>query len=119
MGQYDPATGRFLSLDPLAPQDYASPYAYVANNPLAFIDPSGARRHACSGLGCLRRWASDPNNLWDSIRYSGAAAACYDGGEVGARAGILGAAIGCLAVTTAFDISAEHAREKIHDLGGD
>ena len=39
---YNPAIGRFLSVDPLA-EKYASvsPYAYVANNPLVFIDPDG------------------------------------------------------------------------------
>ncbi len=39
---YYPAIGRFMGVDPLA-EDYAgvSPYAYVLNNPLQFIDPTG------------------------------------------------------------------------------
>ncbi len=38
----DPATVRFTSVDPLAEEYYSiSPYVYVANNPLKFIDPDG------------------------------------------------------------------------------
>ncbi len=39
---YEPALGRFHSIDPLA-ETYSnlSPYNYVANNPLSFIDPNG------------------------------------------------------------------------------
>jgi RHS repeat-associated protein len=46
--QYDPTTGRFLSRDPLGPQDYASLYTYVADNPLDYTDPSGMKRTPCS-----------------------------------------------------------------------
>jgi len=40
--RYDPALGRFMSADPHA-DNYPgiSPYVYVANNPLLFIDPDG------------------------------------------------------------------------------
>jgi uncharacterized protein RhaS with RHS repeats len=39
---YESAIGRFTSVDPLAEKYYSiSPYAYVANNPLKFIDPDG------------------------------------------------------------------------------
>ena len=38
----DPAIGRFMSVDPLAEEHYSiSPYTYVLNNPLRFIDPFG------------------------------------------------------------------------------
>ena len=37
---YDPATGRFLQVDPLG-IDAAELYAYAANNPYAFWDPTG------------------------------------------------------------------------------
>ncbi len=40
--QYDPALGRFTTMDPLAEQYYStSPYAYCANNPVRYIDPTG------------------------------------------------------------------------------
>jgi len=42
---YEPAIGRFLSVDPLIPNladsQSVNPYAYVGNRPLSFIDPSG------------------------------------------------------------------------------
>jgi hypothetical protein len=42
---YDPAVGRFLSVDPAyqAPRNSQSvnPYSYVMNNPLSLVDPSG------------------------------------------------------------------------------
>ncbi|SHF03444.1 RHS repeat domain-containing protein [Dysgonomonas macrotermitis] len=38
----DPATIRFTSVDPMAEKYYSwSPYAYVGNNPMRFIDPTG------------------------------------------------------------------------------
>ncbi|MGW5611640.1 polymorphic toxin-type HINT domain-containing protein [Streptomyces sp. NPDC003753] len=53
--QYDPDTGRFISLDPLfeatSPQELNG-YSYAGNNPLTFSDPSGLRfcaDDACHG----------------------------------------------------------------------
>ena len=41
---YDPPLGRFTTIDPLAEKYYnISPYVYVANNPMKFIDPDGKR----------------------------------------------------------------------------
>jgi RHS repeat-associated protein len=38
---YDPAVGRFLSEDPVRPDDAIDFYAYVSNNPTNFADPRG------------------------------------------------------------------------------
>ncbi|WP_280697186.1 RHS repeat-associated core domain-containing protein [Dysgonomonas sp. PF1-14] len=39
---YDPALGRFSTVDPLAEKYYSiSPYVYCLNNPLKYIDPNG------------------------------------------------------------------------------
>jgi RHS repeat-associated protein len=38
---YDPEIGRFMARDPIR-RSASSPYAYCANNPLKFIDPTGA-----------------------------------------------------------------------------
>ena len=41
---YDPALARFMSPDPLADRyPSVSPYAYCANNPVRYIDPSGMK----------------------------------------------------------------------------
>jgi hypothetical protein len=47
--QYDPATGRFLSTDPLGTPDI-SQYSYVGDNPLGFTDPTGMHRASGTGL---------------------------------------------------------------------
>jgi RHS repeat-associated protein len=57
---YDPSSGRFLSQDP-ARADH--PYAYVGNNPVAFIDPYGLDLCDAAGsfLGAEEecRWVGD------------------------------------------------------------
>jgi len=56
---YDPALGRFMQTDPAGYQSDVNPYAYVGNDPIAGIDPSGmngANPGACAGGGC---WGTD------------------------------------------------------------
>ena len=39
---YDPAIGRWMNIDPLAEKfNNLTPYSYVANNPLIYVDPDG------------------------------------------------------------------------------
>ncbi|MFE6056929.1 RHS repeat domain-containing protein, partial [Kitasatospora sp. NPDC056446] len=51
---YDPATGRFISVDPLLEADKpqtTNGYAYSANNPVTYSDPSGMALEECvSGM---------------------------------------------------------------------
>jgi RHS repeat-associated protein len=73
--EYDPATGRFLSVDPvLAPDDHESlnGYAYANNTPVTKSDPTGLRpvtlcEHGCSdGKGGTYRDHMRPgaNGTW-------------------------------------------------------
>ncbi|KJS57936.1 RHS repeat-associated core domain-containing protein, partial [Streptomyces rubellomurinus] len=81
--QYDPATGRFISPDPL--MDEADPqqwngYAYSDNDPVNLSDPSGLRPDGvCGGFGACRTpegqtvqetWTSDHGVWTDTIRKS-------------------------------------------------
>ncbi|WP_406492461.1 RHS repeat-associated core domain-containing protein [Streptomyces sp. NBC_01604] len=48
--EYDPATGRFISVDPLLETDKPQTlngYTYAANNPVSFSDPSGEALMEC------------------------------------------------------------------------
>ncbi len=41
---YDPQLGRWLQVDPV--DEFHSPYVYVGNNPVMFVDPDGAVEQA-------------------------------------------------------------------------
>lgn len=50
--EYDPALGRFISVDPLmdtADSAALHPYVYAGNSPVTFSDPSGLRLADCDG----------------------------------------------------------------------
>jgi hypothetical protein len=87
---YDPATGQFLTIDPVVDQT-RSPYGYVSGNPLNATDPTGLK---CAGLlGCIGHLvASTAATDWSY--YSGvakrqwqncSASKPYMGGSPGAR----------------------------------
>ncbi|MFC7918373.1 RHS repeat-associated core domain-containing protein, partial [Streptomyces sp. NPDC057386] len=73
--EYDPATGRFLSVDPiLAPEDHESlnGYAYANNTPVTMSDPTGLRPVTDCDRGCntgnggrYHDWMTPgPNGTW-------------------------------------------------------
>jgi RHS repeat-associated protein len=54
--QYEPATGRFLTTDPVASlitDPYVSSYLYVKNNPAIWTDPSGKCLFLCAAVGAV------------------------------------------------------------------
>ncbi len=69
------------------------------------------KRTTCGSIGC---YFSSPKNFWTPLRWTAFTATCLEAGAVGlAVAGPLGAGV----VAGAFDISAEHAKHKIDNLG--
>lgn len=49
---YDPVLGRFMQVDPMSHlYPGISTYAYVVNNPLIFVDPTGETIEVCNGSG--------------------------------------------------------------------
>ena len=51
----DPALGRFTTVDPHAENYYStSPYSYVRNNPLRYIDPDGKDEYEFTAAGFIR-----------------------------------------------------------------
>ena len=57
MRDYDPTTGRYLEADPLGLIDGASVYAYVKQNPMRLLDPTGEESTR------VYRLPEDPANL--------------------------------------------------------
>ncbi len=110
----DPATGRWLVQDPAAEEHPSvSPYAYVSNNPLRYVDPDGRDWWEFSLFGQKvtlnpRDWAGPRAQLRGLYKGAnvaaagviggagtGAAAGCAAGAAVGAAGAGVGAAPGC------------------------
>jgi RHS repeat-associated protein len=63
---YDPERGQYLTPDPLGTPDGPNGYAYVAHNPLKYVDPDGLVLFAFDGTG---NDESDPNTLSNVVRF--------------------------------------------------
>ena len=66
--RYDPATGRWLSQDPLAEKYYAhSPYLFCAANPMRFVDPRGADWYTINNEGVINHYKERENESYDRL----------------------------------------------------
>ncbi|MFE1518242.1 RHS repeat-associated core domain-containing protein [[Kitasatospora] papulosa] len=74
--EYDTATGRFISVDPvLAPEDHESlnGYAYANNTPVTLADPTGLRPDgSCGGSGtCVVGKTKSGDDKYETWTYNG------------------------------------------------
>ncbi|PHR01351.1 MAG: hypothetical protein COB29_14745, partial [Sulfitobacter sp.] len=63
---YSPAQGRFLSPDPIGYGDGMNVYAYVGNDPINFVDPSGLFAESAMNVGS-QTWNFAKNNPMDTL----------------------------------------------------
>jgi len=90
---YDPATGQFLSRDPLTATT-RSPYGYADGDPLSHIDPTGlcpwgmgeichvAKHDVLPAAHDIADWATTPTELPNSRFFTGTLNAFYGGYKV-------------------------------------
>lgn len=108
--QYDPTTGRFTAVDPVAApttDPYVAAYVYGANNPVRYADPSGRCLFVCAlvggvvggVLGTIVYFARTPATNWSAGALAGQAVlGAATGAVIGFTGGVaaLGIAEGTL-----------------------
>jgi RHS repeat-associated protein len=69
---YDPALGRWHAVDPLAEWDFKmSPYVYVRNNPISFIDPTGMETDSTTTVVPDDNGGNIPNFIFNDVVVEG------------------------------------------------
>jgi len=70
--EYHPGLGRFLQRDPAGYVDGLNLYAYVANNPLAYVDPSGTLKQGeyptLQTIQEVKRSQVPDENAWEDLK---------------------------------------------------
>ena len=98
MGRYyDPATGQFLSVDPLVDQT-GQPYSYVGDDPVDNVDPSGLFCWSVLQVigGLHQAYACVSSGLKGAVIGTGAGL-FYGAPEVGAAVGLVSGCAGGIA----------------------
>lgn len=65
---YNPALGRWFNVDPLGEENISwSPYNYVFNNPLVYVDPTGLLGYRNDSTGVYQWFDTDPGVGWSLV----------------------------------------------------